>query len=64
MGRLSRLALGGGASLLLAAGVLPLLGTPVAQAAGPDPEGTIYVADFEANAIDVFAPGSTGDVAA
>ena len=63
MGRLSRLALGGGASLLLAAGVLPLLGTPVAQAAGPDPEGTIYVADFEANAIDVFAPGSTGDVA-
>ena len=63
MGRLSQLALGGGASLLLSAGVLPLLGEGVAHAAGPDPEGTIYVADFEANAIDVFAPGSTGNVA-
>jgi hypothetical protein len=34
-----------------------------AQAAGPDPVGTIYVADFGANAIDVFAPGANGNVA-
>jgi hypothetical protein len=29
----------------------------------PDPTGTIYVSDCEANAIDVFAPGSTGNIA-
>ena len=63
MGRLSRLTLGVGVSLVLSAGVLPFLGPSVAQAAGPDPQGTIYVADFEANAIDIFAPGATGNVA-
>ena len=63
MGRFSRVSLGVGVSLVLSAAVLPLLGAGVAQAAGPDPEGTIYVADFEINAIDVFAPGTTGNVA-
>jgi len=61
--RLSRLSLGVGVSLILSAGVLPLLGTAVAQAAAPYPEGTIYVADYGSSAIDIFAPGSTGDVA-
>ena len=41
----------------------PVIGTRVAGAtAGPDPQGTIYVADGEANAIDIFAPGSNGNV--
>jgi hypothetical protein len=30
---------------------------------GADPQGTIYVADCGLNAIDVFAPGSSGNVA-
>lgn len=38
-------------------------GAAAAQAAGPDPVGTIYVADYAANAIDVFAPGANGNVA-
>jgi sugar lactone lactonase YvrE len=62
MGRLVRLSFGVGAALVLSAGVLPFLGTPVAQAAGPDPQGTIYVADWEMDAIDVFAPNTTGNV--
>lgn len=37
--------------------------TAISQAAGPDPAGTIYVADYAANAIDVFAPGTNGNVA-
>jgi sugar lactone lactonase YvrE len=31
--------------------------------AGADPQGTIYVADYGDNAVDVFPPGSSGDVA-
>ena len=50
-------------SLLLSMVVVPVLGTQTASAAAPDPQGTIYVADCTANAIDVFAPGSTGNVA-
>ena len=42
---------------------VPLLGVDVARVAGPDPTGTIYVSDGTAKAIDVFAPGSSGDVA-
>jgi sugar lactone lactonase YvrE len=49
--------------LVLSAGVLPLLAPSVAQAAGPDPQGTIYVADYGAAAIKIFAPGSNGNVA-
>src|SRR5205814_1168460 len=33
------------------------------KAAGPDPVGTIYVADNPTGAIDVFAPGANGNVA-
>ena len=62
MGRVLRLSLGAGASLVLCAGVLlPLADSGVAGAAGPDPQGTIYVTDWGANAIDVFAPGSNGN---
>ena len=49
--------------MMLSMGVLPLLGSSVAQAAGPDPQGTIYVADYGADAIKIFAPGSNGNVA-
>ena len=35
----------------------------VAVASAKDPQGTMYVADEGDNAIDVYAPGSTGDVA-
>ncbi|HEY6471251.1 MAG TPA: hypothetical protein VIY26_00070 [Acidimicrobiales bacterium] len=63
MGRLVRTSFGAAAALALSAGILPLLGEGVAHAAAQDPQGTIYVADYEANAVDVFAPGSTGNVA-
>jgi hypothetical protein len=48
--------------LVLSALAVPLIASATALA-GPDPQGTIYVADGEASAIDVFAPGSTGNVA-
>jgi sugar lactone lactonase YvrE len=41
---------------------VPLLGVTAAHAAGPDPEGTIYVADAGVDVIDVFAPGTNGNV--
>src|SRR5580692_2186849 len=63
MRRLMRITLGGAAALVLSVGVLPLLDSSVAQAAGPDPQGTIYVADYGAGAIKIFAPGSNGNVA-
>ncbi len=52
-------------ALCLSAAIVavPLLGAQVARAAAPDPAGTIYVADGAANAIDVFAPGASGNVA-
>jgi len=43
--------------------ILSVLEVQPASAAGADPQGTIYVADAGANAIDVFAPGSSGNVA-
>ena len=49
--------------LLISMVIVPVLGTQAASAAGPDPQGTIYVADYGSNAIDVFAPGSNGNVA-
>jgi hypothetical protein len=52
-----------GVAFVLSAAVLPLLGSAPALAAGPDPQGTIYVADWGANAIDVFAPNATGNMA-
>ena len=57
-----RLGLLAGVTLLISGISVPLLGVGVAQAAG-DPQGTIYVADEGANAVDVFAPGSNGNVA-
>ena len=45
----------------LAGGLALALAPATAQAA--DPAGTIYVADYAANAIDVFAPGTNGNVA-
>lgn len=36
---------------------------PATASASPDPVGTIYVADYGANKIDVFAPGANGNVA-
>lgn len=50
-----------GALALLLTGVA-LLGPGVA-AANPDPTGTIYVADYANNTIDVFAAGASGNVA-
>lgn len=47
----------------LVLGVVGAVGSSQANAAGPDPAGTIYVSDCTANAIDVFAPGSTGNAA-
>jgi sugar lactone lactonase YvrE len=35
----------------------------VARAAGPDPIGTIYVSDESAASIDIFPPGTSGNVA-
>ena len=51
---------------LVAALMLVVVGAVVsskANAAAPDPTGTVYVSDCEANAIDVFAPGATGNIA-
>ena len=48
---------------LVASLVVPLIGTGVAVAAGPDPVGTIYVSDYFTNRIDVFAAGTNGNVA-
>jgi hypothetical protein len=42
---------------------VPFSGAAPAYAAGPDPQGTIYVADNGTSSIDVFAPGSNGNVA-
>lgn len=50
-------------SLLMSMVIVPVLGAQSAGAAGPDPQGTIYVADAGTDAIDVFPPGSTGNVA-
>ena len=50
-------------AVLMSMVILPVLEVQPAGAAGPDPQGTIYVSDGEANAIDVFAPGSSGNVA-
>ena len=47
--------------LLISMVIVPVLGTQTASAAGADPQGTIYVADYEANSISVFAPGSNGN---
>ena len=49
--------------LVLSVLAVPFLGTAAAHAAGPDPEGTIYVADAGSNSIDVFPPGTSGNVA-
>jgi hypothetical protein len=49
--------------VVLAASGLTLGMSGISQAAGPDPVGTIYVANYAASAIDVFAPGANGDVA-
>jgi len=49
------------AVLALAGGVVSMLAPAAAQAA--DPAGTIYVADYASSAIDVFAPGASGNVA-
>jgi hypothetical protein len=45
----------GSIAIAVAASLLAIL-PQVAQASGPDPAGTVYVADLQANAIDVFAP--------
>jgi hypothetical protein len=50
-------------AVTLAASALTLCMTGVSDAAGPDPAGTIYVADYAASAIDVFAPSTNGNVA-
>jgi sugar lactone lactonase YvrE len=49
-------------SLLLSVGAV-VATQGVARAAGPDPAGTIYVADESTNSIDVFAAGTNGNVA-
>ena len=49
-------------ALALVLTAVGLLG-PAAAGASPDPAGTTYVADYGSNAIDVFAPGATGNVA-
>jgi hypothetical protein len=49
--------------VMIAACGLTLGMTGISQAAGPDPVGTIYVADYAASAIDVFAPSANGNVA-
>jgi len=56
-----------GAGSRMAAALLGALGLAVglagpAQASNPDPPGTIYIADL-ANRVEVFAPGSNGNVA-
>jgi hypothetical protein len=47
--------------VMLAASGLTLGMTGISQAAGPDPVGTIYVANDNPDAALVFAPGSNGD---
>jgi len=59
-GRAALVALAAG---ILASGATLALISGVAAAAGPDPVGTIYVADYGTNSIDVFAPGANGNVA-
>ena len=50
--------------MLSTVSVLVLDFTGVADAAtGPDPAGTIYVSDESSHSMDVFAPGSNGNVA-
>ncbi len=51
------------ACLLMSVVFLPLLEVQPASAASPDPQGTVYVADSGVDAIYVFAPGSSGNVA-
>jgi hypothetical protein len=63
MNRLFKAPLYGAACLVLSVLAVPFLGAGVAHAAGPDPQGTIYVADYGASAIDVFPPGTNGNVA-
>jgi len=43
---------------LVAGGLGVLSGGGVAHAAGPDPAGTVYVADESTHSIDVFAAGT------
>jgi hypothetical protein len=55
-------------ALLTALGVISAsLSIPIlsgnAGASGPDPQGTIYVTDLDTNSVDVFAPGSVGNIA-
>ncbi len=51
-------------SLAISIAAVPLvMGSMVASAKGPDPQGTIYVADYGRNSIDVFGPGAHGNVA-
>jgi hypothetical protein len=62
MRKFLRAGLYGSAVLVLSAVAVPLAGGGVANAV-PDTQGTIYVADAGSNAIDVFAAGSSGNVA-
>ena len=50
-------------SLLLSIVMVPVIGAQSAGAAGADPVGTTYVSDESAHSIDVFAPGTNGNVA-
>ena len=43
--------------------IVPMLGTQAASAAGADPQGTVYVADYGPNASTSSLPGSNGNVA-
>jgi hypothetical protein len=47
---------------LAAASGAMALAPQAAIASGPDPVNTIYVADYAASSIDVFAPGANGNV--
>jgi sugar lactone lactonase YvrE len=44
-------------------GAAVVIGAGPALAAGPDPAGTVYVSDESTHSIDVFAPGTNGNVA-
>jgi hypothetical protein len=48
-------------AVVLAVSGLMLGMTGISQAVGPDPQGTIYVANESPSAVLVFAPGSNGD---
>ncbi len=63
MRKLRRLSLTAGLCLTMSAFSLPLLAISSANAAGVDPEGTIYVADYGTSSVDVFAAGANGNVA-